>query len=66
MAQTGPNPTALGPVVAEHLGPILYALETCALSMEQAGRTEEATYFRSLAGILAEAGGSPHQPESDS
>lgn len=57
----GPNPDALGKVAADHLGPLLYALETCALTMEQAGRQEEARYYRALAGRLAEAGGSaPH------
>ena len=67
MSQAGPNPIAVGPIVAEHLGPILYALETCALTMEQAGRGEEATYFRNLARLLAEAGGSSPQdpPGSD-
>ncbi len=54
----GPNPEAVGAVAAEHLGPILYALETCALTMEQAGRAEEADYYRALARRLAEAGGS--------
>lgn len=55
----GPNPDAVGAVAAEHLGPILYALETCALSMDEAGRAEEAQYYRALARRLADAGGSP-------
>ncbi len=63
MSQAGPNPTAIGPIAAEHLGPILYALETCAVTMEHEGRTEEATYFRRLAQLLAEAGGQPHGPQ---
>lgn len=53
----GPNPETVGALAAEHLGPILYALEACALQMEEAGRQEEATYFRALAHRLAEAGG---------
>lgn len=53
----GPNPEALGPVVAEHLGPILYALEVCATAMDQADREEDARYYRSLARLLADAGG---------
>jgi len=61
----GPNPDALGRVVANHLGPLLYALETCALTMEQAGRQEEATYYRALAGRLAEAGGSSQQTSTE-
>jgi len=55
----GPNPQAVGSVAAQHLGPILYALETCALTMETEGRGEEAEYYRALARQLAEAGGSP-------
>jgi hypothetical protein len=55
---TGPNPHAVGEVAAEHLGPILYALELCALAMGEAGRHEEVEYYRALAHRLAEAGGS--------
>lgn len=55
----GPNPRAVGRVAGEHLGPILYALETCALTMEREGRGEEAAYYRALARLLAEAGGQP-------
>jgi hypothetical protein len=61
---TGPNPEAVGRIAAEHLGPILYALETCALTMERAGRTEEVRYYRALAELLADAGGVP--PETGS
>ncbi|MBE0593508.1 MAG: hypothetical protein IH616_14015 [Gemmatimonadales bacterium] len=53
----GPNPQAVGKVAAEHLGPILYALETCAVTMEHAEREEEAAYYRGLARLLADAGG---------
>ncbi len=61
----GPNPDALGRVVADHLGPLLYALETCALTMEQANRQEEARYYRALAARLAEAGGSPPTTDTE-
>lgn len=53
----GPNPEALGPLVAEHLGPILYALEVCAKAMEHAERHDDARYYRALARQLARAGG---------
>jgi hypothetical protein len=56
VSRSGPNPEAVGRVAAEHLGPILYALETCALTMAREGRDEEARYYRTLAGLLAEAG----------
>jgi hypothetical protein len=52
-----PNREAVAEVAAEHLGPILYALEVCALSMDQAGRPEDAAYYRQVAAQLAEAGG---------
>lgn len=55
----GPNREAVGRVAAEHLGPILYALETCALAMEQADRGDDAKYYRGLAAKLAEAGAVP-------
>lgn len=59
VSPTGPNREAVGAVAAEYLGPILYALETCALAMEEAGREDDAVYYRALAVKLAEAGGSP-------
>lgn len=46
---------ALGALAAEHLTPILYALEVCAVSMHDAGRPEEARYYRALARQLADA-----------
>jgi hypothetical protein len=52
-----PNQAAVAVVAAEHLGPILYALEVCAVSMEEAGRLEDAAYYRRVAGLLADAGG---------
>lgn len=55
--ETGPNPPTVGEVASAHLGPILYALELCAVSMSEAGRDEEARYYRSLARMLADAGG---------
>lgn len=62
----GPNPEAVGIVAAEHMGPLLYALELCALSMEQAGRAEDAAYYRSLARKLADAGGTPRDGAASS
>lgn len=54
---TGPDAAAVGAVAAEHLGPLLYALEVCALQMEQADRPDDAAYYRRLARTLADAGG---------
>ena len=62
---TGPNPEAVGIVAAEHLGPILYALELCALAMGEAGRHEEVAYYRELAQRLADAGGAGEAPAAE-
>lgn len=55
----GPNPDTVGRVAAEHLGPLLYALEVCAKSMEDAAREDDARYYRALARALADAGATP-------
>ncbi len=46
----------MGAVAAEHLGPLLYALEVCAVSMDDADRPDDARYYRALAARLADAG----------
>lgn len=61
----GPNPEALGRVVAEHLGPLLYALEVCATAMDNAQRREDSNYYRALARLLADAGGTEKRPETE-
>jgi len=53
----GPNADAVGKIAAEHLGPLLYALEVCAKSMADAGREQDVLYYRALARRLADAGG---------
>lgn len=55
----GPNRAAVGAVAAEHLASLLYALEVCAVAMDEAGRRDDATYYREVARRLAEAGGAP-------
>ena len=55
----GPNAAAVGAVAAQYLGPLLYALEVCAVSMDQAERPDDARYYRTIAGALADAGGQP-------
>jgi hypothetical protein len=52
----GPNPAEVGAVAAENLGPLLYALEVCAVSMDEAERSDDARYYRALAARLADAG----------
>jgi hypothetical protein len=60
-AAGGPNPEAVGAVAARHLGPLLYALEVCAVAMDEAGRPDDARYYRTVAAELAEAGGRPRE-----
>lgn len=61
----GPDRAAVGAVAAAHLPSILYALELCALAMTDAGRDDDARYYRALARDLADAGGgSPGQSPS--
>ncbi len=62
-SSSGPNPEAVGKVAAVHLGPVLYALEVCAKAMDDAQREEDSRYYRALAKLLAEAGGTPKASE---
>ncbi len=39
------------------LGNILYALERCAMSLDDEGRGEDASFYRGIARMLAEAHG---------
>jgi hypothetical protein len=61
----GPNAEALGRVAEEFLGPLLYALEVCAVSMDGAGRADDAAYYRALARRLADAGGTRGEAAPD-
>lgn len=60
MADDG-APAALSETVGEaaslFLGNILYAIERCALSLEQDGKPEDAAFYRAIARRLAEARG---------
>lgn len=40
-----------------YLGNILYALETCAMTLEQQGKRDDAAFYRGIARKLAEAHG---------
>ena len=53
-------------VAARYLGAILYAIEVCAVSMDGAGRGDDARYYRAIASELADAGGKePGEPVSN-
>lgn len=51
------QPGTVGTLSELYLGNILYALEACALSLEQQGKPGDAAFYRSIARQLAEAHG---------
>ena len=50
-------PDTVGALAELYLGNILYALETCAMALEQEGKHEDAAFYRGIARKLAEAHG---------
>lgn len=50
-------PDTVGGLAELYLGNILYALETCAMVLEQQGKQEDAAFYRGIARKLAEAHG---------
>ena len=51
------EPQTVGSLATLYLGNILYALESCALSLEQQGKRDDAAFYRGIARKLAEAHG---------
>lgn len=51
------TPDTVGALSELYLGNILYALETCALSLEEQGKPGDAAFYRGIARKLAEAHG---------
>ncbi len=47
----------VGTVAQLYLGNILYALETCALALDEQGKRDDAAFYRGIARKLAEAHG---------
>ncbi|MCC6928175.1 MAG: hypothetical protein IT359_04190 [Gemmatimonadaceae bacterium] len=52
-----PDQETVATLSALYLGNILYALEACALGLEQQGQGEHAAFYRGIARKLAEARG---------
>jgi hypothetical protein len=50
-------PDTVGALSELYLGNILFALETCAMTLEQEGKREDAAFYRGIARKLAEAHG---------
>lgn len=55
------QPTTVAGLSELYLGNILYALERCALSMAEEGRTSDAAFYRGIGKMLAEAHGKAKQ-----
>lgn len=66
MAEAGAA-SAVGAVAELYLGNILFAVERCAMALEEQGQADEAAFYRGIARKLAEAraadrGDTPKQP----
>ncbi|MDQ8155131.1 MAG: hypothetical protein P3B98_10775 [Gemmatimonadota bacterium] len=51
------QPESVGEIAQLYLGNILYALESCALTLEADGKATDAAFYRGIARKLAEAHG---------
>jgi hypothetical protein len=51
------EPETVGAVAQLYLGNILYALESCAISLDDQGKRQDAEFYRGIARKLAEAYG---------
>jgi hypothetical protein len=51
------QPTDVGELAKLYLGNILYAIELASLSLEEQGKTTDASFYRGIARKLAEAHG---------
>lgn len=60
VAESG-QPETVGGIAELYLGNILYALERCALSMAEEGRSADAGFYRGIGRMLAEAHGRSKQ-----
>jgi hypothetical protein len=51
------QPETVGTISQLYLGNILYALETCAITLDEQGKPTDAAFYRGIARKLAEAYG---------
>ncbi len=54
-------PPTAGAVAEVYLGNILYALERCAMSLDDEGKAVDAAFYRAIGRKLAEAHGATRQ-----
>lgn len=50
-------PETVGTIAELYLGNILYSLERCALSLAEEGKTQDASFYRGIGRLLADAHG---------
>lgn len=62
MLDPAEKPETVGGIAELYLGNILYALERCALSMAEEGRGADASFYRGIGRMLAEAHGKTKAP----
>jgi hypothetical protein len=55
----------VGALAELYLGNLLYALERCAISLEDEGKPDDAAFYRAIARKLAQARGKSTEPQSD-
>lgn len=60
-ARMAEQPETVGGIAEVYLGNILYALERCALSMAEEGKSSDAQFYRGIGRLLAEARGRARQ-----
>lgn len=51
------NPGTVGELSELYLGNILYAIERCALSLAEEGKSSDAAFYRGIGRLLADAHG---------
>ena len=56
------QPDTVGELSELYLGNILYALERCALALAEEGKAADATFYRGIGRLLAEAHGRHRAP----
>ncbi|MHB1298342.1 MAG: hypothetical protein ACYC0B_07425 [Gemmatimonadaceae bacterium] len=59
------TPETAGAIAELYLGNILYALERCALSLAEEGKTQDAAFYRGIGRLLAEARGKSRSAPKD-
>lgn len=57
MPEPGPAEESFADVARLYVGNVLYAIEMCALSLDEQGRREDAAFYRGLGRKLAESYG---------